>query len=289
MFDKKIDFERMKRLSADIRIELIKELAVAGFGHIGGSASIADVLSVLYGGVMKIDPKNPKWEDRDWLVLSKGHCGPGLYAALALKGYFPMETLSTLNKGGTSLPSHCDRIKTPGIDMTTGSLGQGMSSAVGIAIGNAMQGRDSYTYCILGDGEIQEGQVWEGAQTAAHMKLDHFIAFIDENKKQIDGRIEQICEPFDVAEKFKAFGFDSRKVKGYDVEAIYGAIQEAKAVKGKPSVIILDTIKGIGISFAEQVEFNHYLNIDWTMAEEGIAEIERRFTEGSYPGGDLKW
>ncbi|MBR0597453.1 transketolase [Sinanaerobacter chloroacetimidivorans] len=285
----KPDFEKMKRLSADIRIELIKELAEAGFGHIGGSASIADVLAVLYGGAMQIDPENPGWEDRDWLVLSKGHSGPALYAALALKGYFPMEVLTTLNKGGTRLPSHCDRLKTPGIDMTTGSLGQGMSSAVGIALANSIQGRDSYTYCILGDGETQEGQVWEGAQTAAHFKLDHFIAFVDDNKKQIDGPIKQVCEPFDIAEKFRSFGFDSRKVKGYDVEEIYHAIEEAKAVKGKPSVIVLDTIKGLGISFAEPEAFNHYLNIDWTMAEKGIAEIEKRYAEGTYPGGDFKW
>jgi len=197
--------------------------------------------------------------------------------------------LTTLNKGGTRLPSHCDRLKTPGIDMTTGSLGQGMSSAVGIALANSIQGRDSYTYCILGDGETQEGQVWEGAQTAAHFKLDHFIAFVDDNKKQIDGPIKQVCEPFDIAEKFRSFGFDSRKVKGYDVEEIYHAIEEAKAVKGKPSVIVLDTIKGLGISFAEPEAFNHYLNIDWTMAEKGIAEIEKRYAEGTYPGGDFKW
>lgn len=289
MLDNKPNFEKMRRLSADIRIELIKELAEAGFGHIGGSASIADVLAVLYGGVMKIDPENPGWEERDWFVLSKGHSGPALYAALALNGYFPMDMLSTLNKPGTSLPSHCDRLKTPGIDMTTGSLGQGISAAVGIAIGNAMKGLNNYTYCILGDGELQEGQVWEAAQTAAHYKLDHLIAFVDDNKKQIDGRICQVCEQVDIVEKFRAFGFHCCKVKGYDVEAIYGAIQESKDVKGNPSVIVLDTMKGLGISFTEPVEANHYQVIDWKMAEEGIAEIEKRYKEGSYPGGDFKW
>ncbi len=285
----KPNFEKMKRFSADIRIELIKQLAEAGFGHIGGSASIADVLAVLFGGVMKIDPKNPNWEDRDWFVLSKGHSGPALYSALALNGYFPMEMLATLNKEDTCLPSHCDRLKTPGIDMTTGSLGQGISAAVGIALGNTLKGKDSYTYCITGDGELQEGQVWEAAQTAAHYKLDHFITFVDDNKKQIDGCIPQVCEPMDIAEKFKAFGFDTRKVKGYDVEEIYHAIQEAKAVKGKPHVIILDTFKGLGVCFAEREDFNHYLVIDSDMAKEGIAEIERRYAEGSYPGGDFKW
>ncbi|MCG8485411.1 MAG: transketolase [Clostridia bacterium] len=279
----------MSRLSADIRIETIKALTEAGFGHIGGSASIADVLGVLYGGVMNIDPSKPTWEDRDWLVLSKGHSGPALYAALGIKGYFPMEWLKTVNKEGTSLPSHCDRLKTPGIDMTTGSLGQGISSAVGIALGNRVKGKDSYTYCILGDGEIQEGQVWEGVQTASHFKMDHFIAFVDDNKKQLDGRVENICEPFDVENKFRAFGWHAQTVKGYDIKEIYDAIEQAKAAKGMPSVIILDTIKGLGVSFAEKLDFNHYMVIDWVMANEGIEEIEKRYKEGTYPGGDFKW
>ncbi|MHB1419710.1 MAG: transketolase [Bacillota bacterium] len=283
------DFENMRRLSADIRIETIKALTEAGFGHIGGSASIADVLAVLYGGVMNIDPKNQTWENRDWLILSKGHCGPALYAALALKGYFPMDWLKTVNQPGTRLPSHCDRLKTPGIDMTTGSLGQGMSSAVGIALSNRMRGKDSYTYCILGDGEIQEGQVWEGAQTAAHFELDHFILFVDSNKKQLDGRIFEINKPFDVEEKFRAFGFHVQTVKGYDVNEIYNGIERAKAIEGQPSVIILDTFKGLGVSFAERVEFNHYMIMDWDMANEAIAEIEKRYAEGTYPGGDFKW
>ncbi|MDD3169570.1 MAG: transketolase, partial [Eubacteriales bacterium] len=222
-------------------------------------------------------------------VLSKGHSGPALYAALAINGYFPMEMLATLNKENTLLPSHCDRLKTPGIDMTTGSLGQGISAAVGIAMGNQLKRKDSYTYCIMGDGELQEGQVWEAVQTATHFKLDQLITFVDDNKKQIDGCIPQVCEPLDIVEKFGAFGFDARKVKGYDVEAIYHAIQEAKAVKGKPHVIVLDTYKGLGVCFAEREAFNHYLVINEAMAEEGIAEIEKRYAEGTYPGGDFKW
>lgn len=283
------DFGKMRRLSADIRIETVKEIAVAGFGHIGGSASIADVLAVLYGGVMKIDPQNPNWQERDWLVLSKGHCGPALYAVLALKGYFPMEWLKTLNKGGTRLPSHADRIRTPGIDMTTGSLGQGISAAVGIAMGNRIQHLDNYTYCIVGDGEINEGQVWESCESATHQKLDHFIVFVDWNKKQLDDRLEKICNPVDIAAKFRAFGFDTQTVKGYDVEEIYNAIEHAKAVNDKPHVIILDTIKGLGVNIAERAEFNHYLVIDQAMADEAVAEIEKRYTEGTYPGGDFKW
>ena len=283
------DFEKIKRFSADIRIWTIRAIASAGFGHIGGSASIADVLAVLYGGMMKIDPSNPKWEDRDWFVLSKGHCAPGLYAALAVKGYFPLEMLRTLNKGGTSLPSHADHLRVPGVDMSTGSLGQGISAAVGIALANRLQGRDSWTYCIVGDGETNEGQVWEACEVATHQKLDHFITFVDWNKKQLDGRLEQICDPVDLAGKFTAFGFDTQTVKGYDVQEIWEAIERAKAVPGKPHCIILDTIKGLGVKLAEDEDFNHYLTFDDAKGELSVEEIERRLADGTYPGGDFKW
>lgn len=283
------DFEKLKRFSADIRIWTIRTIAKAGFGHIGGSASLADVLAVLYGGAMKIDPANPKWEDRDWFVLSKGHCAPALYATLALKGFFPMDWLNTLNKGGTSLPSHADRIRVPGVDMSTGSLGQGISAAVGIAWANRLQGRDSYTYCIVGDGECNEGQVWEACQTASHCKLDHFILFVDWNKKQLDGRVTEVCDPIDYETRFRSFGFDCQTVKGYDTEDIWNAVERAKANPGKPHCIVLDTIKGLGVNFAEEVEFNHYLNFDEAKGEEAVREIERRYAEGTYPGGDFKW
>ncbi len=284
-----MDLAKLKRLSADIRIWTIREIAEAGFGHIGGSASIADVLAVLYGGMMKIDPANPKWEERDWLVLSKGHCAPALYAALALKGFFPMDWLKTLNKGGTSLPSHADMNRVPGVDMSTGSLGQGISAAVGIAYANCLQGRDNWTYCILGDGECNEGQVWEACQTANHFKLDHFITFVDWNKKQLDGTVEQICDPVDLENKFRAFGFGTETVKGYDVQAIWEAIERAKQEPGKPHCIVLDTYKGLGVALAEKEAFNHYLTFNPQQGEESVAEIERRLTEGNYPGGDLKW
>lgn len=287
--NKTIDLEKMKRFSADIRIWTLRELAEAGFGHIGGSASLADVLAVLYGGVMNIDPENPKWEDRDWFVLSKGHCAPALYATLALKGFFPMDWLKTLNKGGTNLPSHADRLKVPGVDMSTGSLGQGISAAVGIAYANRQQGKDSWTYCVLGDGECNEGQVWEACQTANHLKLDHLVLFVDWNKKQLDGTVEAINEPVSFEGKFRAFGFDAVTVKGYDTAEIYAAIEKAKASPGKPHCIILDTYKGLGIDFAEPVEFNHYLTFGPEEAEESIKEIERRYAEGTYPGGDFKW
>ena len=284
-----MDFEKIKRFSADIRIWTIRTIAEAGFGHIGGSASIADVLAVLYGGMMKIDPANPKWEERDWFVLSKGHCAPGLYAALALKGYVPMDWLKTLNKGGTSLPSHADHLRVPGVDMSTGSLGQGISAAVGIALANRMQGRDSWTYCVVGDGECNEGQVWEACEVATHQKLDHFIVFVDWNKKQLDGRLEQICDPVNLEEKFRAFGFGAETVVGYDHQAIWEAIERAKADPGKPHCILLDTIKGLGVKLAEDEDFNHYLTFDVAKGEISVEEIERRLAEGTYPGGDFKW
>lgn len=274
-----INPDNLERFAADIRIQTIKMFADAGYGHIGGAMSIADVLAVLYGGVMSVDPANPLWEDRDRLVLSKGHSGPALYAALALKGYFPLSELKTLNRGGTKLPSHCDRLKTPGIDMTTGSLGQGVSAAMGIAKGLKMRGSDSYTYLIVGDGELQEGQVWEGVQFAAHQKLDRLIAFVDDNKKQLDGWVADICNPFDLSAKFACFGWHAQVVKGYQVKEIHQAILNAKNEKDRPSVIILDTIKGKGCCFAESVDFNHYMVISDQMAEEAVKDIENRLNQ----------
>jgi len=288
MTNKIPDFNAMRRLSADIRIETIKGLTKAGFGHIGGSASIADVLAVLYGGAMSVRPDDPSWPERDYLVLSKGHCGPALYAALALKGFFPIEWIETINQPGTRLPSHADRIRTPGVDMTTGSLGQGISAAVGIAIGNRLKNYSNYVYCIVGDGELNEGQVWEAVQSAVNFKLDHFILFIDWNKKQLDGTLEEINEPQDIGEKFKAFGFAAQTVKGFDAEAIWNAIEQAKTEKS-PSAIVLDTWKGLGVSFAERLAFNHYMIMDDEMAKAGIEEIEKRLEEGSYPGSDVTW
>lgn len=283
------NIETMRRLSADIRIEMLKALSEIGSGHVGGSASIADVLGVLYGGVMRVDPKNPQWEDRDWLVLSKGHCGPALYAALALRGFFPMEWMKTINGPHTNLPSHADRIRTPGIDMSTGSLGQGVSAAVGIALGNRLKGKQSYVYCIVGDGEINEGQVWESAQSANHFRLDHFILFVDWNKKQLDGYIEDVCDPVSIADKFKAFGFDVQVVKGYDAQAIYEAVLKAKNVSGKPHCIILDTYKGLGVTFAEQADFNHFIDVSREDAEAAIREIEKRYADDTFPGGNFTW
>ena len=248
-----------KKFAVQIRMEVCKMIATVPAGHLGGSLSIADALAVLYGGRLTHDPKNPKWEGRDWLVMSKGHCGPALYATLALRGFFPVEMLATLNKPGTDLPSHCDRNHTPGIDMTTGSLGQGASTAAGAAFGLRMDGKDNKVFLILGDGEIQEGQVWEMAMTAASRKLDNLIAFVDYNHLQIDGRTDndEVCCLGDIGAKFRAFGWYEQMVDGHDVEQIGAAIDKARANKGCPSVIILDTIKGKGWDKAENEAGSH--------------------------------
>ena len=244
----------------EIRVETLKEFAHLGFGHVGGAMSIIETLAVLYGSEMHIDPKNPGLETRDKFVMSKGHAGPSLYATLAPKGYFPLENLMTLNQGGTTLPSHCDRLKTPGVDMTTGSLGQGISTAIGLALGDRLMGRkDCYTYLMLGDGECNEGQVWEGAMFAAHYKLDHLIAFVDLNKQQLDGKTDDVMYMGDMVEKFKAFGWNTVKVDGHNVDAIKDAIDAAKAQSGKPSMIILDTVKGHGCLLAESMFPCHHI------------------------------
>ena len=269
----------LERFAAEIRLETMREFKELGFGHVGGAMSIADTLAVLYGAVMNVDPSNPRWEDRDWLVVSKGHAGPAVYAILALKGFFPKEQLLTLNKPGTNLPSHCDRNKTPGIDMTTGSLGQGVSTAIGVALGNRLDKRNNYVYLIIGDGECDEGQVWEGALYAAHQKLDNLIAFVDDNTKQLDGYTRDVNDLGDLVEKFKSFGWHAVRVDGADVEQVYNAIMAAKEVKGKPSMIVLDTVKGKGCSFAENAASNHHMVVDPEKADMVIKELERKVME----------
>lgn len=266
--------KELKKFSKKIQIETVKEIGSLGVGHLGGSLSISDVLAVLYGAEMKYDPKNPKWEGRDWLVCSKGHAGPAVYATLALTGFIPMSELETLNRPGTNLPSHCDRLKTPGIDMTTGSLGQGASTAAGIAMGHKMNGAENYTYLILGDGEIDEGQVWEMALFAATKKLDHLIAFVDYNKLQLDGPTADICDLGDVAKKFEDFGWYAQNIDGHDVGAIYQAIENAKAQGEKPSMIVLNTIKAHGYSALENQTGSHCPELSAEKMNEAVKEME---------------
>lgn len=271
----------ISKLVHQIRYYTMKELWHMGFGHYGGSLSIVEVLAVLYGEHLNTNPSLKNNLERDFFVLSKGHGGPALYATLFLKEFFEEEWLYTLNNNGTKLPSHPDRNKIPGVDMTTGSLGQGISAATGIAKGNELAGRSNYTYCIVGDGELNEGQCWEAIQFASHHKLDHFILFVDDNKMQLDGLTKDINDPLDFVEKFKAFGFNAERVNGQDIEAISEAVNQAKEKKGKPSCIVLDTIKGQGIEFLMELENNHHLRPDEELNEkiEKSLEVLKRKAE----------
>lgn len=235
--------------SKEIRRNTLRCLHSQGSGHVGGSLSIVDVLAVLYGKHMDVDPSNPRKENRDKLVLSKGHAGPALYATLAIKGFFPVEWLDTLNQLGTRLPSHVNINLTPGVDMTAGSLGQGLSCACGLALANKVRGVDKQVYVITGDGELQEGQNWEGAMFAAHHKLN-IIVLVDSNKLQIDGATKDVLNVEDIEAKFASFGFATQRVDGHDHKALDKAITQAKRKKG-PQCIVMDTIKGKGVSFYE--------------------------------------
>ena len=265
--------KELMRLAADIRIAAMEAFTELGFGHVGGSLSIADLLAVLYGRVMRVDPKNPSWPERDKLVCSKGHAGPGIYAALAVMGYFPYEDIKTLNKPGTHFPSHCDRLMTPGVDMTTGSLGQGASAAMGIALGDKLKGRDSRTFLILGDGECDEGQVWEAAMFAAAKKLDNLFLFVDNNKKQLDGYVADVLPSGDLCAKFAAFGFDAQRVDGNDIEALMEAIDRTAAVSGKPHAIVMDTVKGQGLKTVEETMNNHSITLTREQGEAYLSEL----------------
>ena len=271
-----VNSQELRIIAESIRLVTLQTFRYLGFGHIGGSMSIIETLAALYGGEMQIDPENPDWEERDRLIMSKGHAGPALYATLCLRGYFDKDKLLELNKGGGSLPSHCDMNKTPGVDMTTGSLGQGMSTAIGIALGARMNGSDRYTYLILGDGECDEGQVWEGAMFAAHNKLGKLIAFVDWNKQQLDGFVKEVMDLGDVGAKFNAFGWHTQTINGHDTGAVKAAIAEAKNVSDKPSMIVLDTVKGHGCNFAEGINGNHHMNFTHKQMDEAIKVAAER-------------
>jgi transketolase len=261
----------------EIRKLTIKSIGELGVGHIGGSLSICEVLAALYFEVMNIEVENPKMENRDRLVLSKGHGGPALYSTLALKGFLDIKELETLNRPNTHLPSHCDMRLTNGIDMTTGSLGQGFSAAMGMAVAAKMDKKDLYIYTIIGDGESQEGQVWEAAMFAGNRRLDNIIAFTDYNKMQIDGYIEEVNGLEPLNRKWEAFGWHVQSIDGHDIKSILYAIDNAKKVKGKPSMILLNTIKGKGCYFCENMLSSHNMAITedkWTKAIELLEEEE---------------
>lgn len=243
--------EELNKKALIIRRHIIEMITEAGSGHPGGSLSSADILTALYFHVMNIDPKNPKWPERDRFVLSKGHAAPVLYAALAERGYFPKEELMTLRKTGSMLQGHPDMKVTPGVDMTTGSLGQGLSCANGMALAGKLDKKNYRVYVLMGDGELEEGQIWEAAMTSAHYKLDNLTAFVDHNGLQIDGPIEKVMSPEVVQDKFKAFGWNVIDIDGHNIAQIIEATEKAKQVKGKPTVIVAKTIKGKGVPFME--------------------------------------
>lgn len=270
----------LQELAVRIRMAAVEAIHSLGSGHLGGSLSIADVLAVLYGGEMKIDPADPKWEGRDKLVCSKGHAGPAVYGTLAVKGYFPYEELKTLNKPGTRLPSHCDRNKTPGVDMTTGSLGQGTSLACGMALGDKLKGLDTRVFLIVGDGESDEGQVWEAMAFAAAKKLDNLVVLLDWNKRQLDGWTENVLPMGDYVAKFEAFGFDTVKVNGNDVEALGDALAHTRKGEGKPFAIIMDTLKGAGIPEVAETVMNHSVPVSDEQYERWMAQLGQELEGG---------
>ncbi len=243
--------KQLKIFAVKERMHIVDGIFNAKAGHPGGSLSIADVLAYLYNCEMNIDPKDPKMQDRDRLVLSKGHAAPALYATLALKGYFPESEIKDLRKIGKMLQGHPDMKHTPGVDMSTGSLGQGISAAVGMALAAKKFNEDYRVYTILGDGEIEEGQVWEAAMFAGFNKLDNLVAYVDYNKMQIDGTIDEVVSPHPVDKKFEAFGWNVITIDGHDFNQIESAYKAARECKGKPTCIVANSIKGKGVSFME--------------------------------------
>ena len=267
----------LKAVARDIRCDVIEMIGRLGVGHIGGCLSVVELISVLYFEAMRIDPQNPKMEGRDRFICSKGHAGPTVYAALARKGYFERERLWTLNQGGTKLPSHCNMVLTPGIDMTTGSLGQGFSCAVGAALGAKLARDGARVYTLVGDGECQEGQIWEAAMFAAAKKLDNLIGFVDANRLQIDGTVEEVNRVEPLTDKWAAFGWRVIDVpRGNDVEAVSAAVKQAQANlgSGQPTMVILRTVKGCGMKWAEDLgAANHNTAVPKEEAEAALRAL----------------
>ncbi|MBI9096019.1 MAG: transketolase [Sphaerochaeta sp.] len=271
-----LDVKRLKQVALEIRKLTIEEIGNFGSGHIGGSMSIVEMLTYLYYHEMRVDPSNPKKEDRDRFVCSKGHAGPAVYATLATKGYFPLDELKTLNQGGTNLPSHCDMNKTVGVDFTGGSLGQGFSAAVGIALGQKIRNIEANTFVVIGDGESQEGQIWEGAATAAQWKLGNLIAFTDFNRLQLDGYTSDIVSMENLDTRWLGFNWHVQRINGHDFTQIDRAVQIAKTVLDRPSMIIMDTIKSYGFIPGETTTANHSMAFDSKTAKKAIEDLYAR-------------
>ena len=265
--------KNLREKASILRQEVVKMLGESKSGHPGGSLSAADIMAALYFYQMRHQPENPRWEDRDRFVLSKGHAAPILYAALAEAGYFPKEQLASLRKVGSMLQGHPDMKKTPGVDMSSGSLGQGLSACNGMALAARLDNKDYKIYTLLGDGELQEGQVWEAAMTAAHYKLNNVIAFIDYNGLQIDGPIREVKSPEPIADKWRAFGWHVIKIDGHDLEQILEALEAANQITDKPVVIVARTVKGKGVSFMENQVGWHGTAPSQEQVEKALAEL----------------
>lgn len=254
--------EEFDRLAGEFRYVITDMICRAGTGHIGGSLSLVETIITLYWRILNVNPENPKWEGRDRLVLSKGHAGPVLYAALAYRGFFPKASLATLNANGTSLPSHADRLRTPGIDMTAGSLGQGLSVACGMALAGKMNRKQHRVFCIIGDGESDEGQVWEAGMFAGHHKLDNLIAIVDYNKLQIDGFTDSLLTLEPLVDKWKAFNWEVMEMDGHNWDDIYEKLTRAGKIRGKPVMVIAHTVKGKGNIAVENKPESHSIKVD---------------------------
>ena len=268
---------QLKRFAAQLRMGVIDAVYHAKSGHPGGSLSIAEVLTYLYQEELRIRPEQPDWEERDRLVLSKGHCAPGLYSALALTGYFPKEELLSLRKLGALLQGHPDMKHIPGVDMTTGSLGQGISAACGMALAGKLQKKDYRVYAILGDGELQEGEVWEASMFAAQQKLDNLCVIVDNNGLQIDGSIADVCSPYPIDQKFEAFGFSVLTAAADDFIELQKAFDQAKENKGKPTALILSSTKGKGVSFMENQASWHGAAPNEEQYQQAMAELQAAY------------
>ncbi|HHW00302.1 MAG TPA: transketolase [Clostridiaceae bacterium] len=270
----KRELKQLKKIATRVRKHIIDEVYSASSGHPGGSLSCTDILTVLYFHEMRVDPKNPDWSDRDRFVLSKGHCAPALYAVLAERGFFPVEDLVTFRSADSYLEGHPSMRYVKGVDMSTGSLGQGISAATGMALAGKLDKKDYRVYSILGDGELQEGQVWEALMSAAHYKLDNLTAFLDYNGLQIDGKIVDVMSPEPIVDKFKAFGWNVIEIDGHDYEQIINAIDQAKKTKGMPTMVVAHTVKGKGVSFMENQAGWHGTAPNKEQRDQAIAELD---------------
>ena len=271
--------KQLQILACKVRMGIIESTHAAKCGHPGGSMSATEMFTYLYNKELNVDPKNPQWADRDRFVLSKGHCAPGLYAALAHRGFFPVEDLLQLRKVGSYLQGHPNMNTVPGIDMSTGSLGQGISTACGMALAAKLNKKDYRVYTLLGDGEIQEGQVWEACMFASHYSLDNLCVIIDNNNLQIDGDIRKVMNPHPIDSKLEAFGFDVQCIDGHDFDAIEAALEHAKTVKGKPSAIVMSTVKGKDVSFMENNAGWHGVAPNDAQYEQAMAELNQKLAE----------